>query len=246
MSRLVFRSVTVRLRGRLVLDSVSGVFEPGVHVLLGRNGAGKTTMLRAAAGLVDFEGDVLVDGRSVRGMSRRELARTVGYCWQNPYHGFLEQTVREEVELILRNLGVEGDWRVVEMLVPRELMDRSPFTLSGGEAKRVSMASVLVADQPVWLLDEPFSFLDRDGVSAVAELVEYGRRRGKTILVALHDAVYASLLKPDTYAILSGGRLVSSGSWSSLREETLAEAGVAGLGDVCGGGGSRGGPRVQG
>ncbi|MEM1873037.1 MAG: ABC transporter ATP-binding protein [Acidilobaceae archaeon] len=234
MTVLRLEEVSVRFKGREVLSSVSGEFGPGVHVVLGRNGAGKSTLFRAIAGLVDFEGEVYVDGRSLRRMSRREVARTVGYCWQNPYYGFIEQTVEEELRLILEATGAPGDARVVEILVPRELMDRNPYTLSGGEAKRVSMASVLVADQPVWLLDEPFSYLDRDGVSAVAELVEYGRRRGKTILVALHDTAYSSLLNPDSFTLLANGRFVARGGWRELSDEVLASAGVATWVELCG------------
>ncbi|MCC6056706.1 MAG: energy-coupling factor ABC transporter ATP-binding protein, partial [Desulfurococcaceae archaeon] len=185
MASIELWNVVVRLGGRDVLKGVTASFEPGVHVVLGRNGAGKTTLLRAIAGLVKFDGEVRVLGKSVRGLGRRELARLVAYCWQNPYYGFIEATVEDEVRAILRILGVEGDWRVAELLVPKELMGRDPATLSGGEAKRVSMASMLVADQPVWLLDEPFTYLDREGVEAVAKLIEYARKKGKTVIVTL-------------------------------------------------------------
>jgi energy-coupling factor transport system ATP-binding protein len=219
-------NVVVRLGGRDVLKGVTASFEPGVHVVLGRNGAGKTTLLRAIAGLVKFYGEVRVLGKSVRGLGRRELARLVAYCWQNPYYGFIEATVEDEVRAILRILGVEGDWRVTELLVPRELMGRDPATLSGGEAKRVSMASMLVADQPVWLLDEPFTYLDREGVEAVAKLIEYARKKGKTVIVTLHEVFYASLVKPDTFIALDSGAVVASGRWGELSDKTLNSIGL--------------------
>ncbi|MFZ8783511.1 MAG: ABC transporter ATP-binding protein, partial [Desulfurococcaceae archaeon] len=163
--------VWVYYGSRSALRGVSAKFTPGVHVVLGRNGAGKTTLLRAIARLVEFRGGITVLGRSVRELRRREIARLVGYCWQNPYYGFIEASVRDELRAVLESLRVPGDWRVVEILVPEELLERDPSTLSGGEAKRVSLASVLVADQPVWLLDEPFTFLDESGVEALVELV---------------------------------------------------------------------------
>jgi energy-coupling factor transport system ATP-binding protein len=226
-------NVVVRLGGRDVLKGVTASFEPGVHVVLGRNGAGKTTLLRAIAGLVKFDGEVRVLGKSVRGLGRRELARLVAYCWQNPYYGFIEATVEDEVRAILRILGVEGDWRVAELLVPKELMGRDPATLSGGEAKRVSMASMLVADQPVWLLDEPFTYLDMEGVEAVAKLIEYARKKGKTVIVTLHEVFYASLVKPDTFIALDSGAVVASGRWSELSDKTLNSIGLVPRGALC-------------
>lgn len=226
-------NVVVRLGGRDVLKGVTASFEPGVHVVLGRNGAGKTTLLRAIAGLVKFDGEVRVLGKSVRGLGRRELARLVAYCWQNPYYGFIEATVEDEVRAILRILGVEGDWRVSELLVPKELMSRDPATLSGGEAKRVSMASMLVADQPVWLLDEPFTYLDREGVEAVAKLIEYARKKGKTVIVTLHEVFYASLVKPDTFIALDSGAVVASGRWGELSDKTLSSVGLVPRGALC-------------
>lgn len=226
-------NVVVRLGGRDVLKGVTASFEPGVHVVLGRNGAGKTTLLRAIAGLVKFYGEVRVLGKSVRGLGRRELARLVAYCWQNPYYGFIEATVEDEVRAILRILGVEGDWRVAELLVPKELMGRDPATLSGGEAKRVSMASMLVADQPVWLLDEPFTYLDREGVEAVAKLIEYARKKGKTVIVTLHEVFYASLVKPDTFIALDSGAVVASGRWGELSDKTLNSIGLVSRGALC-------------
>ena len=233
MPSVELSNVTVRFRDREALKSVSAVFEPGVHVVLGRNGAGKTTLLRAIAGLVKFDGDIRVLGRSIKGLSRKELSKLVGYCWQNPYYGFIEASVEDEIKAILKILGVEGDWRIAELLVPKELMGRDPFTLSGGEAKRVSIASILVADQPVWLLDEPFTYLDRDGIEAVAELIRYGRQRGKTIIVTLHEILYASLIDPDTFLVLDSGRVIAAGKWDSLSDEVLRGAGLITRGEIC-------------
>jgi len=227
------RNVFVRFNGKPVLRGINASFERGVHAVLGRNGAGKTTMLRAIAGLLKFDGEIMINGKSTRSMSRKELSRLVGYCWQNPYYGFIEATVEDEVKAILEILSVSGDWAVTEILVPLDLMGRDPFTLSGGEAKRVSIASILVADQPVWLLDEPFAYLDRDGVEAVASLIDYGRKRGKTIIVTLHEPFYAELVKPDTYLAISDGVVVARGSWAELSDETLEKVGLVSRGVIC-------------
>jgi len=226
-------NVWVYYGNKSALRGISAKFTPGVHVILGRNGAGKTTLLRAIARLVEFKGEVTVMGKNVKGLRRRDLAKLVGYCWQNPYYGFIEATVKDEIGTILGSLRVPGDWEIVKLLVPEELMERDPSTLSGGEAKRVSMASILIADQPVWLLDEPFTFLDKSGVDSLLKLIEYGRSKGKTIIAAVHEVFYASLLKPDTYIVLDQGVVSSSGEWQNLSDDILERAGIVPRGEIC-------------
>lgn len=233
MPRIEVRNLIVRYGGRLVLNGVDVEFDSGVHVVLGRNGAGKTTLLRAIAGLVEFTGDIRVDGRSIKGLNRRELAKLIAYCWQNPFYGFIEVSVRDEVEVILKTLGVSGDRYIVDTLVPRHLTDRDPTTLSGGEARRVSLASILVADQPIWLLDEPFTNLDRDGIEALLKVVEHGRGKGKTIVISLHEVFYAYLLNPDTYTVIDGGKIVRSSEWNSISDDILISTGLLTIGDIC-------------
>ncbi|MEM0040371.1 MAG: ATP-binding cassette domain-containing protein, partial [Thermofilum sp.] len=122
--------------------------------MLGCNGSGKTSMLKTIAGLIKpLEGKVLVGGIEPYNAKRREVAKLIGLTWQDPYYGFIEPTVRDEIYLIVKQTGVKPSEEIVRRLVPDYLMERDPFTLSGGEAKRVSIASVLIADQPVWLLD---------------------------------------------------------------------------------------------
>lgn len=233
MTRVEVRNLAVKYGERYILNGIDAVFNSGVHIVLGRNGVGKTTLLKAIAGLVDFLGDVRVDGRSVKGLSRRELSKLIAYCWQNPFYGFIEVSVKDEVETILKTLKILGDRYISDVLVPKHLMDRDPTTLSGGEARRVSIASILIADQPIWLLDEPFTNLDRDGVEALLKVIEYGRGRGKTIIVALHEIFYAHLLKPDTYIVIDNGKIIANGIWNSIRDDVLIKAGLLTIGDIC-------------
>jgi len=233
MPRIEARNLTVKYNEKYVLRDVSIVFDSGIHIVLGRNGAGKTTLLRAIAGLISFIGDVKVDGRDIKNLNRRELSRLIDYCWQNPFYGFIEASVKDEIEAILKIHKISGDSYILNTLVPKHLMDRDPTSLSGGEARRVSLASILIADQPIWLLDEPFTNLDREGVEALIKIVEYGKEKGKTIVIALHEIFYAYLLKPDTYIVLNHGEVVKKGTWSDIDDETLLNSGLITIGDIC-------------
>ena len=229
-------NLAIGYQDKLLLQNISFTLKPGLHVLLGANGSGKTTLLKTIAGLIKpIKGKILVDGLEPHRLRRKEAARLIAYTWQNPYYGFIEARVEDEIKFILRTTGVEGDWSIVEKLVPEELMDRDPFTLSGGEAKRVSLASVLVADQPVWLLDEPFNELDSDGIEKLFEIIRDARSRGKTIVVATHLVTLMDALSPDNYLLITRDKTIAMGEWNMLTDEMLEESNVLSRRMICGG-----------
>ena len=218
-----------------VLKGLDLSLGPGLHLLLGRNGSGKTSLLKAIAGLLrPSKGRVLVMGRDVHRISRKEAVKLVGYAWQNPYAGFVETTVADELEFTSKVAGVELNREIVELLVPKHLLGRNPFTLSGGEAKRVSIASVLAVDQPVWLLDEPFDYMDCEGVKAVARVINYGLERGKAIVLASASTSYVHMLRASQVVVLSDGVVAFKGSPSELCDEVLERAGVPTRSMLCG------------
>ena len=218
-----------------VLKGINLSLGPGLHLLLGRNGSGKTTLLKVIAGLLKpSKGRVLVMGRDVHRISRREAVKLVGYAWQNPYAGFVEATVADELEFTSKVTDVELNREIVDLLVPRHLLSRNPFTLSGGEAKRVSIASVLAMDQPVWLLDEPFDYMDCEGVRSLVRVINYGIERGKAIIIASASTSYAHMLKAGQVVVLSGGIVAFKGPLSELSDEVLERAGVPTRSMLCG------------
>ncbi len=230
---ICIKNLSVEISGRRILNNIATSFDSGIHIVFGRNGAGKTTLLRAIARLINFSGEITIDGIDIRRFSRRELSKLIGYVWQNPYYGFIETSVRSEIEAILKILGVEGDWSIAEVLVPKYLWDRDPSTLSGGEARRVSIASILIADQPIWLLDEPFTNLDSDGIEALLKVIDIGRKRGKTIIIALHEVFYAHLIKPDKFIVVDNGSIIYSSKWDSIDDSILKRAGLIPISDIC-------------
>jgi energy-coupling factor transport system ATP-binding protein len=197
----------------------------GVYVLLGANGSGKSTLLKTIAGLIPpLHGEVYVNGFKPHFLRRKDVAKLIGYVWQNPFHGFVEPTVEREILFISKQTGVEVNWKLVHKLVPLELFERSPFTLSGGEAKRVSLASVIGLDQPIWLLDEPFNELDFTGVKVFTGIVNYARTKGKIVVITTHYPGLADLVKPDYYLLINrqSGILVMD-KWSNLSDEDLVK-----------------------
>lgn len=214
--------VRVRLNGREVLKDVSLRFDPGITVLLGENSSGKTTLLKTAAGLIRPEsGTIFIDGKDIGLMKPKERARLIGYCWQNPYSGFFEENVKREVEFILKNIGAAGRRDVLEILGIEKLMTRNPFKLSGGEARRVSIASVIVADQPIILLDEPFNEMDLDGYISILKLLNMFKNEGKTVVVALNNALTIDSIRPEKVVVLKEGKVVLAKKFGEITEDEL-------------------------
>ncbi|MEM2398068.1 MAG: ABC transporter ATP-binding protein [Ignisphaera sp.] len=232
---IIVESLGVKYEEIAVLKNINLEINPGLHLVLGKNGSGKTTLLKTIAGLVKpSSGKVLIFGKDVHKLLRREAVKLVGYVWQNPYAGFLETTVKDEIEFTSKIVGASVNEFIVEILVPKNLMSRSPFTLSGGEAKRVSIASVLAIDQPVWLLDEPFDYLDSDGVEAVTKIIDHGLKKNKIVLVASANAAYLHMLKIDQVVILFNGEIAFKGSIENIDNELLRKFGIPSKAMICG------------
>ncbi|MDO9557436.1 MAG: ATP-binding cassette domain-containing protein [Coriobacteriia bacterium] len=202
-----------------VLDGVSLTVESGeVVVCVGATGSGKSTLLRLCAGLlIPTEGSVVVDGASAR------ARHAVGIVFQNPEAQFFAETVGADVAFGPKNLGLtDVDGAVTEALSAVGLdasafRGRSPFTLSGGEARRVAIAGVLAMQTPYLLLDEPTVGLDPFGRRAVLQVVRNARDHAG-VLVVTHDAdEFLSIA--DRVVALHDGRVLFEGTPQVLAEE---------------------------
>ncbi len=189
-------------------------------MLIGPNGAGKTSVLRALCGLLPFEGDASVDGRDVRSLGRRELARLIAFVPQSPVAP-AELTVAEYVLLgrtpHLGYLGIEGrrDRNAVARALDRldllSFAERGLGSLSGGELQRAVLARALAQEAPILLLDEPTTSLDLGRQQQVLELVDSLRADGLTVLSTMHDLTLAGQYA-DRLVLLDRGAVVAEGT----------------------------------
>src|SRR5580698_3310075 len=200
--------------------------------LLGANGSGKSTLLRLLDGLyfgqsgaVRFRGDQLTEDLFADDAFALEFRREVGLVFQNPDVQLFNPTVFDEVAfspLQLRWPKAEIRERVDEILNRLRifhLKDRVPHRLSGGEKKRVALASVLVLDPAVLLLDEPTAALDPRSQSEVIDLlVEWGGG-SKSVITATHDLGDLDDIA-DRCFVLDGGKLVAEGRPAEILANT--------------------------
>ena len=222
-------SATVRLDGVPVVDTADLAVAAGEWVMLiGRNGAGKTSLLRAVAGLVPYDGSVTVGGREVASLGPRQRARGLAMVPQTPVVP-LDMTVADYALLgrtpHLGFLGRPGQHdheaagRALDSLGLAAMAGRRLGTLSGGERQRAVLARALAQDAPVLLLDEPTTALDVGRQQDVLELVERLRAEHElTVLGAIHDLTLAGQYA-DRLVLLDGGRVVASGDPGAVLTE---------------------------
>ena len=204
--------------GKDVLYNVYLKIQDGEFVaVMGENGAGKTTLVRHLNGLLKpTAGRVLVDSVDTKKSSVASLARIVGLVFQNPDHQLFCETVKDEVAFSLKNFGypeeiVERRVRgILETLDLTSYIDSSPFMLSGGERKRVALASVLVWNPKHIVLDEPTIGQDYQQKDRLRNFILQLNTQGKTVIVVTHDVEFIAECKPRV-VVLSRGRIVGDG-----------------------------------
>lgn len=234
-ARLSCFGIEVSVRSRLLVRNLDLAFEQGsVTAILGRNGSGKTLSLHTLAGLREPQaGEVRLDEIAIHRCARRDKARTIGILTQTNEDPF-PTTVLEAV-LIGRHPHL-GFWewesdedraiaRTALAAVQLEGFEqRDVSTLSGGERRRVALATLLAQDPSIYLLDEPTNHLDPHHQIDVLQLMRNKAASGRTVLMTLHDAALAARFS-DHVLLLFG-----NGEWHHGKTaEALTPASIAAL-----------------
>ena len=194
-------------------------------VILGANGCGKSTLLKLLAGLYfPTQGTVSAFGQTLTEDTLRNdeinfaFRRRVGLVFQDTDVQLFSPSVLDEVAFAPLQLGIpreEVTRRVesaMEMLRIEKLRDRAPHRLSGGEKRRVALASVLTLDPDVWLLDEPTTGLDPRSQSWLVEFILQQRKIGKTVITATHDLIIAEQVATTIYVFDESHQIIASGA----------------------------------
>jgi iron complex transport system ATP-binding protein len=226
MDYLVVDQLRVGLGGRTLVHDVSfSLPQRCLAALVGPSGAGKTTLIRALAGLVPSEGRVVLDGESMARMSVRRRAQRMAYVPQGEaVHWPLP--VRDVVALgryphgaadpqRLAAADADAVARALHEVELEPLQDRSVTELSGGERRRVALARALATQAPVLLADEPIASLDPYFQLSVMALLQRQARAGALVIVVTHDIGLAARFA-DQILMLHEGRLAACGPPSAV------------------------------
>lgn len=201
------------------LKGVSLKINDGEFVaIMGQNGAGKSTLVKHFNGLLKpTSGSVRVDGVETTKSSVAALSRNVGFVFQNPDNQLFSETVEEEIAFALKNFGIEP--KVIEkrvtwalnLLSLEQYRKTSPFLLSGGERKRVALASVLAWDPKMLILDEPTIGQDHEQKEKLRQFIMQMQTQKKTIVIVTHDVEFVAECNPRV-VLMKEGKIVADGA----------------------------------
>ena len=190
--------------------------------IIGRTGSGKSTLIQHLNGLLKpTSGRVLFQGKDI--WSSKELTRAtrfqVGLVFQYPEYQLFEETVYKDISFGPRNMGLdegEVDRRVREAAkfvgLPDEILEKSPFELSGGQKRRAAIAGVIAMEPKVLVLDEPTAGLDPVGVEEILSNIRaYHRARGATIILVSHSMEEVARTV-DRLVVVCDGKIPFSGT----------------------------------
>ena len=223
------------LEGHQLLTGITLQAHPGqIVAVVGRNGAGKTTLLRLLAGVMrPTSGRIELDGADTGRLSAAQIASRLAMVFQNPEHQFVARTAGED---LAHGLHVRGQdpaqvhTAVTEMLQRfrlTEYRDVSPFALSHGQKRRLSVGGALITQPAVVLLDEPTYGQDERGTTELLRYLDVLRSQGVAVVMVTHDLQLVAD-HADTVILLADGRMVGQGAAADMLTDAAALA-VAGL-----------------
>ena len=211
------------LRG-LSLTLAAGEFV----ALIGQNGSGKTTLAKHFNGLLrPSRGRVRLYGQDLTEQPVSQLARSVGYVFQNPDHQIFSPSTREELAVGPRNLGLEAGEvtrRVNEMLTTFNLTpfaDRQPALLSFGLRRKISVAAVIAMQTPILILDEPTTGLDYKNTHDLMARISELHRLGRTIILITHDMRVVAEYVPRCIVLRQGQVIADDTTRAIFRQADL-------------------------
>lgn len=192
--------------------------------IIGHTGSGKSTLIQHMNGLLEpHSGCVILNGNDIWSKENRKKIRNVrfavGLCFQYPEYQIFEENIFKEIAFGPKQMGLSNEeiaLRVRESMefvgLKGDMVDKSPFDLSGGQKRRVAIASVIAMKPQVLILDEPCAGLDPKGRDSILDMIkEYQRSTGSTVIIVSHSMEDVARLCTKIY-VMNGGKVAMSGS----------------------------------
>jgi energy-coupling factor transporter ATP-binding protein EcfA2 len=214
--------------GLTALKGVNLTISEGEFVaIMGRNASGKTTLVKHFNRLmIPTKGRIKIDGVDTRGATIAEMAKKVGFIFQNPNDHLFADTVDEEIAFVLKNLGFKSQevkLRTSEMLDRfnlKKYRNQYPRSLSGGEKQRVALASVIAAQPKILILDEPTRGMEYPLKGELMRFLYEYRQHGNTVILVTHDVEMVAEYT-DRVVLLSEGKIVVDGEKHDVLSQAL-------------------------
>lgn len=226
---LKFDTLSVFYGKKQVLFDISASIERGKFTaIIGRNGSGKSTLLSALTSQTAYSGKILLDGRDISSIDRRERAKMISFLPQNlPVTQFtVGETVAFGREPHISFKLTDADLGIVEKSLEKcgisHLRDKKLTEISGGERQMAYLSMMLAQDADLMLLDEPTTYMDAPNARDFLKILAKERGRGKTVAAVMHDLTSAAKYADDIL-LIDGGKVVFKGTKEKCLEEKAIE-----------------------
>lgn len=220
-----FENVSLTYGAAQAVRDLTFTIPDGAFVaLIGANGAGKTTTAKLMNGILKpTAGRVLIDGKPTTALRTSELARKVGFLFQNPDRQLCKPTIREEIAFGLTLTGAKNVTERVEAVLHDFGFDgdRDPFSMSRGERQRIALASLIAVEPEVLILDEPTTGLDYRECMAMMARIQALNAQGTTVVMVCHDMELV-LDFAERVLVFSAGQLLLDGQTREVFRNTAA------------------------
>lgn len=223
------------------LDNINLTIDRGEFIVVGGvSGSGKTTLGRVINGLVPrfyegrLQGTVRIDGKPIDDLELWQLGEYVASVFQDPSSQFFAHNVRDEIAFNAENYGIDPDIirgkidEISEKLGITHLLEKNMFSLSSGEQQKIAIASALIVDPPIFVMDEPTANLDQEAVRSLTEILEMLKSQGKTVVIIEHRLYYLRSLLDRFIYMENGevGKVLDVDSFNALTPEELVNLGL--------------------
>ncbi|MFW9924610.1 MAG: energy-coupling factor ABC transporter ATP-binding protein [Candidatus Thorarchaeota archaeon] len=214
-----------------ILNDLSlDLHEGEIVALIGKNGAGKTTLAKLLIGMLKPQsGEIIIDNKTIKKKSIADIAQKIGFVFQNPNSMLFTRSVEEELKLSLQRYNYTKDQQlekintILEFLNMKKYQQTHPRLLSRGEKQKLSLATVLIQDPKVIILDEPFSGIDNIQKNTISNYLLQLKEQGKLVVIISHD--FESLIEyTDRIVALHNGSIFFNGTPKEFfKEKTQTE-----------------------
>ena len=224
MSLIRFNNFSFRYKGNeeYALDKINLEIKENSFILLaGETGSGKTSLIRCLNGLIPqfyagyYKGSVEIDGKNTITTPISDLSTVVGIVFQNPENQLVAMNVEHEIAFGMENLGIHPNEigkrikEVVKITEIEDLLERAPFEISGGEMQRVAIASVLVLDPKILILDEPTANLDPFFANKIIRMLKKIQEKKNISIIISEHRMYLLVPLVDNIILMENGKLIA-------------------------------------
>lgn len=224
---IVMKDVSVEYDRHIqALKHMTLTFEHKCYAIIGQNGSGKSTLLQSLVGLIPIQGQIQINDLFLEKKNFKEIREQVGLVFQNPDHQLFMSNTYDDLAFGLINLGLSNEEiqlrieTISQKMSLSHLLQRSSHQLSGGQKRMIAIASVLIMEPEIVLMDEPSSFLDP---KSRRQVIQWIQSMDKTVIVATHDLDMALDIADEVILLNEGQVIVKGKAQEILTNQELLE-----------------------